>query len=213
MAPAKEVHFFDAPDYDGTWSREEVERRYHTAFPNYRGEAHVGEATPIYLFLPEVAPRIRRYNPAMKLIVLLRDPAARALSHYHMERGRGDEWLPAPWAFLLEPWRRWRGGDFARRHHSYLARGFYSGQLQRLARFFPRQQILVLASEDLRYRHRWALKRVHEFLQLRAPEIIPPGETVFAGHYPRQESLLRCLRWLYRRERRRYAPWLERPYP
>ena len=37
-----------------------------------------GEATPVYLFLPEVAAELARYNPHLKVIVVLRDPAERA---------------------------------------------------------------------------------------------------------------------------------------
>ena len=38
-----------------------------------------GEATPIYLYWPEIAPQLARYNPQLKLIVILRDPVARAI--------------------------------------------------------------------------------------------------------------------------------------
>ena len=38
-----------------------------------------GEATPIYLFFPEIAPELKRYNPRFKVIVLLRDPVERAI--------------------------------------------------------------------------------------------------------------------------------------
>ena len=49
--------------------------------------------------------RIARYNPAMRWIVLLREPAERALSHHHMERSRGRERWPLWLALLLERWR------------------------------------------------------------------------------------------------------------
>ncbi len=64
-----------------------------------------GEATPIYMFLPVVADRIRDYNPAIKLIFILRDPVARAFSHYKMQRARQREHLPFAFAAAVEVFR------------------------------------------------------------------------------------------------------------
>lgn len=84
MAPAKEVHIFDSPTFDAG----QIDARYAAALPNYGGQRCVMEATPSYLYLPDVPGRIAQYNPAMRVIVLLRDPVERAVSHHHMERAR-----------------------------------------------------------------------------------------------------------------------------
>ena len=51
----------------------------------------VGEASATYLFHPRAPERVHRFDPAMKLIVAVRDPVDRAHSHYQMEHRWGRE--------------------------------------------------------------------------------------------------------------------------
>ena len=181
----KEVHLFDAPDFPRHATRSEINLRYRQAFPQELTGRIVGEATPIYMYLPWVAPRIRQYNPAMKWILLLRDPVERAISHYRMERERGAEWLPFGAALRLESLRRWwdRGWTAWRsslRTHSYLDRGYYSRQLTNLWQSFPREQVLVLTSNQLRLQHDQTLQRVYAFLGVNDRTFLPEPTTVFA---------------------------------
>ncbi|KCV71289.1 hypothetical protein H696_02235 [Fonticula alba] len=78
---------------------QEVRQRYEKFFPCQPDEATLlhdaqhgrektvgyvtGEATPGYMYRPEVPARIRAVLPDVKLIALVRDPAERAYSHYH----------------------------------------------------------------------------------------------------------------------------------
>ena len=181
----KEVHFFDAPDFPEQASHEEINARYRAAYADKLTGRIVGEATPIYMYLPWVAPRIKAYNPAMKWILLLRDPVERAISHYSMERGRGAESLPLGVALRLENFRLWRdrrrlGWDSSWRTHSYLDRGYYSRQLTNLWRSFPREQVLVLTSAQLQAQHRETLQLVYAFLGVNDRAIVPLAQTVFA---------------------------------
>ncbi len=194
MAPCKEVHFFDAPDFDETEDIDRQNRRYRKAFPNYGGERFLGEATPIYMYLPRAAKRIWDYNPDMKLIFLLRHPVERAISHYRMACDRGKEWLPLPLALAVEGFRLRRGRhnnahDSPLRWHSYLDRGFYSRQIRRLQAYFPRAQMLFLRSDELWQRHGDSLARVYEFLGVENKTIIPERQRVFAGQYDRDKTI------------------------
>ena len=56
-----------------------------------------GEATPVDMFLPFVADRIRNDNPDVKSIFLLRDPVRRPVSQHRMEHSRHSE----RWHFAL----------------------------------------------------------------------------------------------------------------
>jgi len=97
--------------------------------------------------------------PNVKLIALLREPVARAFSHYRHEVGLGEEPLSFEEAIAREDERL--GPDVERmatdpmyeghahRHYSYVARGRYIEQLRNWTRHFPREQLLVLRSEDL----------------------------------------------------------------
>lgn len=160
LPAAKEVHFFDdetgvdwaRPDYGG----------YHRAFGRDEGRI-MGEATPIYVYWPPSLERIARYNPAMRLILIFRDPRLRAWSHWRMERARGWETEPFGWC-IRQGRARVASGDpaapGAHRVHSYVERGFYGAQLARVYELFPREQVLLLRSEDLKRDPDGALARV-----------------------------------------------------
>ncbi len=211
MAPQKEVHLFDAPDYvDSTAFCDE---RYRQAFPNYHGQPLVGEATPIYMYLPVCVARIQRYNPAMRLIVLLRHPAERALSHHAMERSRQAEPWPLLAALAAEPFRLWRAAgslewSSAVRTHSYLDRGFYSRQIANLLEHFPREQLLVLRTEELLAHHAETLRRVYTFLGAEEPAVLPASRQVRPGaelgadeaRPTRPAAVASALKWIYRSE-------------
>lgn len=189
MASNKEVHLFDGEDFDPQWSAQTINERYEPWFAGCHPTDLLGEATPIYLYWPEIAPALARYNPALKLIVVLRDPVERAISHYMMERSRGNEQLPMALAFLLEPWRRARRNKrgvrcagSGSRLHSYLDRGHYARQLTNLRCHFADQQILVLDNETLLCEHYATLTRVLDFLGLRQPPAAEPVR-VFSGNY------------------------------
>ena len=187
MAEGKEVHLFDSPDYSPAWSAADIDERYARHFPDSSGEGAgqlCGEATPIYLYWPEIIPELYRYNPRLRLVVILRDPAERACSQYAMEYHRGNESRSLAVALLLEYFRLkrspGRGGTSARRIHSYLSRGKYARQLEVVRRYFPDEQILVLDNSELLGQHRLALQRVFAFLGV-DDSVAVPAERVFQG--------------------------------
>ena len=147
MASPKEVHLFDSPKYSDDWTPEQIDERYRSFFDHCGDVSIRGEATPIYMFLPEIARELARYNPELKLLVLLHDPVERALSHYYMEKNRGKEHRPLWLALAKEPFRLRRCKDARAygsemRVFSYRRRGLYSLQLRNLYRFFDRDRIL-----------------------------------------------------------------------
>ncbi len=51
------------------------------------------EKTPAYFVDPTAAERVFKLNPNMKLIVIVRDPVTRAVSHYlHAKVNKGNYW-------------------------------------------------------------------------------------------------------------------------
>lgn len=218
MAPKKELHFFDSESYPKHKDDSAVAAAYRRAFPDYHGEPLVGEATPIYMYVPYIAERIRRYNPAMKIICVLRNPVERAFSHYRMERARGREPLPFGLALLAEPWRlreQWTGAAPGKsmRRFSYIDRGFYSGQIENLRRHFSASQIHVLTTEDLWERHAEALRAIYRFLGVTDQGIIPQQKRVFASDRQTRVSpaMASLLRVIYGREIARIEELLGRP--
>lgn len=185
-ARPKETHFF----HEDVYFEDGVARYEWLAFcfSHHAGEHVVGEATPEYMYLPNAGPRLAAHNPALRIILLLRDPAERAYSDYRMRVSRGQEPLPFRDALEREPERlAAAAADFRLAsqlvRHSYIARGLYAEQLRRLLRHFPREQLLVLRSEHLRDRHYETLEAVYAFLGLRGGDI-PEPRRVLVGEGP-----------------------------
>jgi len=180
IAPAlkKEIHFFDMNFKQGMdW--------YRAHFPSYvykytkkmrRHDFITGEASPYYFFHPHVPKRIAELLPKVKLIALVRNPIDRAYSHYHHEVRLGYETLSFEEAIarederlLAETAKMQKDEDYSsfnHRHYSYLSRGVYIDQLMNWMRFFPREQILILPSEDLYSEPQATMGHVLEFLGL-----------------------------------------------
>ncbi len=163
-AAAKELHFFDSHFDEGVeW--------YRRCFPAPRLQdgrrVITGEATPC-LGDPYVPERMARVIPQVRLIALLRNPIDRVYSMYHHRVRHGwetrtlEEAIEAEEAQMFEAPRdilgdaRWK----------YLAKSVYVDQLLRWAEFFPREQMLVLKSEDFFERPVESLEPVLAFLGL-----------------------------------------------
>jgi hypothetical protein len=170
----KEVSYFDRHYGRGvSW--------YRGHFPLRRAARLVGEASPGYLFHPLAPERVKATVLEARLIALLRDPVDRAYSHYHYELALGREPLSFEEALEREH-ERTRGeeerllrepGYFSHAwwNHAYLARGLYAEQLERWLAVFPREQLLVLASEELAAEPSRVYARTLEFLGAQRHEL------------------------------------------
>lgn len=159
----KEVQFFHGLRYlegEDWYRRQFLDPGDLRRVPAYRERQLInGEATPYYLFHPHVPERIAGMVPNARLIALLRDPVARAYSHYQHNVRRGKE--PLPFADALKREDEIFPGEHARMQadpgyrseayyrYSYKQRGCYADQLERYYRLFPREQLLIVKSEDL----------------------------------------------------------------
>jgi len=156
MSPVKEPHYFtfegDAPAYPGPggnyFRRVAVTRPrdYLLLFAGAKDHRAIGEASPTYLGSDVAAKRIHKAAPAAKIIVLLRQPAERAYSHYQYLRFHGVETAGSfAEALQQEDIRRAEGWSkilFCRQG------GYYFANLSRYYELFPREQIKVYLYED-----------------------------------------------------------------
>ena len=181
----KELHFFDS---DRLFAVEPVDyASYHAHFAPRPPQRLLGEVTPAYMYWPTAAERIARYNPAMRFVLMLRNPVTRAYSHWNMSRQLGREPLTFLEALRAEPERR-RSLPLERaKRFTYVERGFYAVQLKRLWSHFPAEQTLVLRSEALFDRPDDVLSRIAAFLAI-APFAPPAHKTVHAREYETEMS-------------------------
>jgi hypothetical protein len=187
----KEVHYFN-DHYD------RGERWYRTYFPlweQWLGGRCALEATPAYLYRSSVVmPRMHALVPDARLILLLRNPVTRAISHYGHQVQRGVEHRPAAEA-LMSPDPPAKG-----KPNHYKRRGLYADQIEQVLGFYPREQLLVLRSEDFFTQPTAAYGRVQAFLGLSSqpPPPLSPVENVGRARTPIPAEVREHLRSFYR---------------
>jgi hypothetical protein len=195
----KGVNYFDLNYYRGAqWYRAhfpvaEIARRR----AGRQGPPVAFEASGYYLYHPQAMERLGHDMPAVKLVVMLRDPVERAFSAHKHELARGYEREGFERALELEDERlagevgRIRADpryeSHAHRHHSYRHRGQYAEQLDRVYEFFPRAQVHVIDSAEYFSQPAVEYRRLLDFLHLRpfepafAPANARPGPPMPAG--------------------------------
>lgn len=159
------------------WYRAQFPTVGHAALVAARGRGRlVGlDACPYYLFHPCAMERIAADLPDARLLVMLRDPVARAHSHHRHEVERGFETeTDFDTALDLERDRLAGEADRMRRdptHHShawekysYLAKGQYAEQLEEAFRLVGRDRVLVIQAESYFADQASALERVSDFI-------------------------------------------------
>ncbi len=180
----KETNYFNFRSANGEgWYRAHFASRWRRALERRRRgrEPLSFEATSGYLFHPQAPARAAALVPEAKLVVLVRNPVDRAVSHYRHEVRAGTETLSFEEALDREPERlageaekmaadpRYRSHPWDR--FAYVARGRYAEQLERWRRVFPPDRFLVVKSEDLYEEPAKVYREILRFLDL--PEWTP----------------------------------------
>ena len=195
-----------------------LEHYLHTYFQAWSGEPVIGEGRVFNLFLPYVPERIHRVLPEARLVVILRDPAWRAYSHWWHRTSRGLERrsfadvveteirsLDAGRSFpLKESEAAWRtnvlpgalpGETPTLREVPIVEMGYYADQIDRFVGLFGQEALMVLFLEDLRRDLGRTSERLLEHLGLE-----PAGAP--AGYEPRNVARDRVKSaWAFRLER------------
>ncbi|MDQ6660253.1 MAG: sulfotransferase domain-containing protein [Chloroflexota bacterium] len=176
-ASTKETHFFDENFGKGIgWYRAQfpvsVRKQYVTTV--LKQDFLTGEGTPYYMLYPHAPKRTFEIVPEVKLIALLRNPVDRAFSKHWIETRAGFE----TWSFedaIKGEHERLAGErekmladesyySYSFRHFSYLTRGIYLDQLQNWLHYYPREQLLILRSEDMYSNPAEVLQKTLQFL-------------------------------------------------
>jgi Sulfotransferase domain len=143
LASSKGLYYFDAHFDRG-------EEWYLRHFDRSVEFLSRGEISHSYLSSPEAPERIAHVNPAVRLLVCLREPVDRAFSDY-LDLLKNQQY----------------DGSFEQALDDYprlLDRGRYATHLRRYLQVFPREQLLVQLFDDLKADPQAYADRVLEFL-------------------------------------------------
>lgn len=179
----KEIHFFD----NDQWFSDQNYNDYHAYFPirgllNHSSKSF--EATPIYLYHPEVPERLHSYNKNLKFIVMLREPASRAFSswtmyHFHLKEGSFKQWHD-PRSFdeaVNQELQNFNSGSYYTDKIGYVRRGIYFEQIERFLKFFSKDQFLFIENKALRNEFDQTVADICTFLDVKQEKL----EQVFSN--------------------------------
>lgn len=189
----KEIFYFNTDLYDNgiDW--------YKSHFPAFIHKNYLtGEATAKYFNSPIAAQRIARDLPLLKIIFILRDPAARAISDYYMKVRNGIEQRSLTDAISSEIklLQDYGSGDLSNisnqelpQSKRYVLSGLYYFFLKEYTSHFALEQFLILESSNLKNNHDNVLKEIFAFLGVENYVKQNKQKQVNVGNYSKKDRL------------------------
>jgi hypothetical protein len=143
---------------------------YLSLYEKGRGYAAVGDGSTNYLVAPESAGRIRERYPHAKILMILRNPVARAHSLYRYICAWGFEDAPTFEKGLAREAGRLNNARFIKEwqllYHAFLYyhSGLYAEQVARYLSEFPREQVHIVLFDDMKKDLLGTVQGIYRFL-------------------------------------------------
>ena len=190
LAAGKEAHLFDDAGVQATGVPHATLQELFGESPNH---PVLLDATPSYLYLSGCLAALARHNPSAKMIVIVRDPGDRTVSHYYHSKRHGAEKRSLLVALLLESFRLGKDAHSldkrsAHRWKSYRSRSRFGEQLVRLLEHFA--QAFVIRLEGLSHDPEPILTALADYLDVDAEPLAESFHRLnHHGPYPRHRVL------------------------
>ena len=197
LAQHPDIHTHAQSEMPFFLQEREYTRGYEWAFAKYFvGEdshdeikdKHLIAKNVMVMHSPEVMQRIYEHNPEMHLVVLLREPVARAYSAYWWARRRGweniktyEEALVAEEARLNEDWFKWR-------QCAYQYNSIYHPHVKNLITQFGSSRVHCLLTDDLKENAEAVCQQLFNHIGIRADFKPSIGERHNQATMPRSEG-------------------------
>jgi len=186
------------------------QERYLSLYRLAGSKAARGDASVSTLYYPEHSlSRLQGSFPDARLIVMLREPAARAFSAYSYQRARGFE----PCADVREALEKEQERIQLGWHHiwHYVGMGRYARQLAPFLEAVGPERVKVLFYEDLSRDPFAVARQVFEFLAIDRNVAVQLDHVNVSGN-PRSRLLQQAIRWAGRRPRLKDATKAVMPF-
>ena len=172
-------YFYKSWEYEKPFSY--YEEKY---FKDVKNQIAIGERSSSYMFGENVAERMHKHLPDLKLIFMLRNPIERAFANYRYTVLEGLEELSFEEVLVKEPERiKAQTGIWAEiQPHNYTGRGFYYEQLKKFMQYFSPEKMLILKSDTFGKNPVEDFKKVFRFLGVNEDfhVEVPPSFTSFS---------------------------------
>lgn len=210
----KEIDFFLNFDRGLNW--------YLSHFPpTPKGKVNFlsGEASTSYFNHHETRTHLLEQFPNAKLIAILRNPVDRAISHYHNDRKYSGETRSLHDAMydelkaLPDLSNGLKGGrKYWQSQRGYLWLGLYVYFIEEWMNTFPREQFLILQSEDFYAEPANTMQQVFEFLELPDYQLTEYRKYNKGSYSPTEESLRQELSAFFKPHNQKLEKYLGRSF-
>lgn len=158
----KEPHFFSCPEVKETYYKTKIvdsKEAYLNLYRSTKAFKAIGDLSSSYLFTKETAKRISLFNPNSKIIIVLRNPVERAISHYLMDVNLG--YIEVSLTTVLN-----NKDKYKKFYQEYVELGFYDKQIAIYKEYFPDSQIKIILSSSLYTETEDTLKDIYSFINV-----------------------------------------------
>ena len=143
-----EPYYFARLDIPQNHKRDIIrdEEKYLNLFKNAKNCKAIGESSPVYLSCPHAALEIKNRFPNSKIIISIRNPIEIAYSEYFSLKFMGFDENTSFNELLDVSEEQLTRNEF--HIDSLLEAGFYSKQIKRFQKIFPKNQIKIIIFEE-----------------------------------------------------------------
>jgi len=158
------------------------------------------DVTTTYMEEESTANNVYQTKPNMKIIVILRNPVDRAYSQYHLSLREKEEKRSFEDVIEENMNRLYKESHnlheikpkFSAEENNYLKKGLYAQQLRHWLKIFPRENILIIPTEEFESNQQVIYNKIFRFLDISQFEI-KNTEKMEKGNYTPMKSETRSL--------------------
>jgi len=202
MSSKKEVHFFDFSYWRGiSWYRAQFPLKITKLnFEEKNKEPYlVVDASPLYIFHPQVPQRVKKVLPNAKLIVIMRNPVDMAYSHYQHYKRRNLEKMSFE-EVIDDDERRFetimkrfqndeiRDYNVKKIAFPYISMAIYVKYIKNWLNVFPKNQFLFLQTEELNQNIEMEFRKIYDFIEIPSFNFKYVGKSNVGNYQPMKSS-------------------------
>lgn len=155
----KEQHFFSLPMVKDTYYDVYFAKNENDYLRNYddaKNKKIIADISPSYLYYKESADKIMKFNTKSKIIVILRDPIERAISHYLMDLRIG---------YVNKPFFHYLKDKNTLYYKEYVGNSLYYETVKYYKELF-KDNLLVISFKELKNNPELIMNDVFDFLDI-----------------------------------------------
>ena len=161
MSPEKEPSYFTADNKSIIGIDCKKTADYLKLFDNVKNESIIGEATATYLWDTMSYSLIHKMSPDAKILISLRNPVDRLISHYKRLSNGLD--IGSFHTFIFNPPEK-----FKERSKTFYEYGFYFQQVRKYFDIFGKNNVKVIIFEEFSANEESVIKEILKFLNIDA---------------------------------------------